>query len=95
MSEVSELNRESLLNRVLRDNALASLMVILTVMGFLNGLVIGLGVGRFESAAEGMKEDFSTLKSQYEIDQIFKQRLIVTLEAHNIPVPEVPKQEEE
>ena len=84
MTQVSDINRETELRRVVRDNAPAALMVVLALVSLANGLIMGVTI----AVTLQNSETNAALQRQVEIDQVWKSRLIGVLERHNINVPE-------
>ena len=81
---VSDINRETELKRVVRDNAPAALIVLVALISLVNGLIMGIGIFAMLANSESNAE----LQRQVEIDQVWKSRLIGVLERHDINVPE-------
>lgn len=88
MTTVSEISNESVLQRVIRDHALAALMVALVFVSMVNGMVIGAGVTVMLNNSARVE----TLQRAYEVNSAWQGRLIGYVQAAGIEVPPQPTQ---
>lgn len=86
MNEVSDLNRESIIQRVIRDNALAALMVTFALVTLLNGLIIGVCIAVMVNNASAIER----LQRQYEINAAWQGQVMRTVSAAGITIPPPP-----
>ena len=91
MNKPVEISQESTVNRVLRENALAALMVVLTVIGLANGLLIGLGIAVGLMQADKMEK----LEGMYYEHSIYTKNLHADLEARGFEPPPLPDPNQE
>lgn len=83
MNEVSDLNRESVIQRVIRDNALAALMVVLALVSLLNGLIIGVCIAVMVDNGQKIEQ----LNRSYEVNAAWQARLLGVIQAAGIEPP--------
>lgn len=83
-NEVSDISKESIIQRVIRDNALAALMLVMAFVTMVNGIIIGVCI----AVIINQGEKYDALRDQVAIDSTWKSRLIGILERDKIEVPE-------
>lgn len=83
-NNVAEISRDGVLQRVLRDNSLAALMLVLVMVTMINGIIIGMGI----AALDNQGEKYDALRVQYEINGTWTSRLIGILEREGIEIPQ-------
>lgn len=83
-NEVSDISKESIIQRVIRDNALAALMLVMAFVTMVNGIIIGVCI----AVIINQGERYDALRVQYEINNVWQSRLIGVLEQQGIEVPE-------
>lgn len=88
MNAPTDINRETVLNRVLRENALAALMVVLTIIGLVNGVIIGLGIATMNQNTQA----YEKLVRTYEINSVYLAGLQAQLRTMGIEPPPQPKE---
>lgn len=90
MNRVSEISRENIIQRVIRDNALAALMLVLALVTMINGIIIGTGI----AVIINQGDRYDQLSEHYYINSIYLRNLHADLQAQNFeppPLPEGPK----
>lgn len=90
MSEVSDISKESVIQRVIRDNALAALMVVLAFVSMVNGIIIGVSIAVMINNTSRVE----ALQRQFEINAAWQGRLIGYVQAAGIEVPPQPIEED-
>lgn len=87
MSNVSDINSESRYQRVIRDHALAALMLVLSMVTMINGLIIGVGIAIIISQGER----YDQLSEHYYISSIYQRNLHADLQAQGFKPPPLPE----
>lgn len=77
---VTDISRESALQRVLRDHALAALMLVLTLVALINGFIIGLGMATMNNQTR----EIQTLRTTVEVNNIYVGNLHAWIEARGL-----------
>lgn len=86
MGNASDINKESVIQRIIRDNALAALMVVLALVSLINGLIIGVGIAVMINHAAKVDQ----LQRQAEINAAWQANVMNAVRAANIQVPNQP-----
>ena len=87
-NNVSDISSEGTLQRVMRDHALAALMVVLTLVTMINGVIIGVAIAVMANNGEKMDQ----VRRTAEANQAWQARLVGAVEARGIEVPPLPKE---
>lgn len=85
-AKVSDLNRESWLQRLLRENALVGLMLVIVLVAMINGYVIGLGMATMNTQTR----EIQTLRTTVEVNNIYVGNLHAWIQAQGLEDPPAP-----
>lgn len=88
-NNVVEISQESILQRVIREHALAALMVVLVMVTMINGIIIGAGIAVMSNNTGNVE----ILQRQFEANSAWQARLVGAVEARGIKVPPHPNEE--
>lgn len=90
--QVSDISRESTLNRLLRENAMVAMLLVFTVMIYFAAFITGRVVGDNAAAFREQAESYDRLKQHYDVTSIYVRQLHADLKAQGYELPTPPEE---